>query len=125
MQLLKNGLIICKYTGGGYKNKGVDMIIISKNKEHLINLRNVTEIYKGADECTIKVNFKNGTGTQIDRYNSKTDTNMAFEMLCDAIGKQEKFVMPNDEQVKARIISKPINTPNNYNGRKQKGHGAS
>jgi hypothetical protein len=104
------------------------MIVINKNKNKVINLGSVNEIFKGADGFSIKVNFTNGQGTQIERYNSAEATDIALEMLCNAIGKTDKFIMPNDEQIKAHILTaRSVGTEyhNRYNGAKQKRHGGS
>lgn len=104
------------------------MIIINKNKSKVVNLSAVNEIFKGADGYSIKVNFSSGQGTQIDRYSSIEATDIALEMLCNAIGSKEKFSMPTDEQIQAYILSNRGlggGYHNNYNGNKSKSHGGS
>ena len=104
------------------------MIVINKNKSKVINLSAINEIFKGADGYSIKVNFSNGAGTQIERYASAEAVDVALEMLCDAIGKTDKFIMPTEEQIHARVIS-TRSAGNAYDnqikGVKQKSHGGS
>lgn len=104
------------------------MIIINRNKSKVINLSATNEIFKGADGYSIKVNFSNGAGTQIERYSSTEAADIALEMLCDAIGKAEKFSMPTEEQIQARVIytRKPGNAYHKQiGGVKPKSHGGS
>ena len=103
------------------------MIIFSKEKIKGINLDNVNEIFKGGDGFTIKVSFRNGGGTQLERYNSTRETDIAMEMLCEAIGQQDKYVMPTEEQIQARIVATRDRGEFNkqHNGGKRKGHGGS
>ena len=104
------------------------MIIVSKNKSSLVNLSFVTQIFKGSDGLAIKVNYSNGQGTQLERYQSMEATDVAMEMLCENIGKTDIYVMPTDEQVKARILAtknEGCRYHNNYKGTKAKSHGGS
>ncbi len=81
------------------------MIVLNKYKNSIINFDLVTQIFKGADDLSIKVKFLSGEGTQLERYSSVEEADIALELLCKAIGQIDKFVMPNDEQIKAHIIA--------------------
>lgn len=103
------------------------MIIICRNK-NIVNLAQVSNIFKGNDGLSIKVNFVNGQGTQLEKYNSVDEADVALEMLGNAIGKNEKFLMPNEEQIQAFIISKRSagkEYHNQHKGVKKKRHGGS
>lgn len=106
------------------------MVIVSKNKDILINLEHTKNIYKGADNCTLKANFGNTDGCQLSRYNSPDEMQIAMEMLIDAIGKREVFIMPSDDEVKAKLKAKAGakgigENQHHITGKKTKGHGGS
>lgn len=101
------------------------MIIITKNKSHIINFDYVTEIFKGSDETSIKVNFSNGGRYELDRYSDRTYAEKAMEMLCDSIGKTEKFIMPTEKEIQARITQTHDAIPRHITGKKNKSHGGS
>ena len=48
------------------------MYVLSKNRMQIINLEQVTAMYLGADETSIKVDFVTGKGSQIGKYVSDT-----------------------------------------------------
>lgn len=100
------------------------MIIVSKDKEIIVNLNHIKNIYKGADGCTLKVSFGNTDGCQLSRYNSAEEANTAIEMLIDAIGKKEVFIMPGTNEVKAKIkLKSDRQNGHHIDGKKTKGYG--
>lgn len=79
------------------------MIIVSKDKQRIVNFDYVIYIYIDPNELSIKVDFSNAKGYELERYSSKQDVLTALEMLCDAINeKSNKFEMPTNKQVKAK-----------------------
>lgn len=102
------------------------MIIVSKNKDIMVNTDHVKSIFIGADGCSLKANFGNTDGCQIARYSSPDESRIAFEMIYEAIGKKEVFVMPEDYEVKSKIMNKRGYTDiHHVTGKKTKGHGGS
>lgn len=100
------------------------MFIMSKDKETIVNLEKVANIYMGADGYTIKANFANGEGCQITRYNSEEAAVFAMEMIANSIGKSEVCFLPNENDIKAKLNL----TERKYHhatGKKTKGHGGS
>ena len=65
------------------------MTIVSKDKKHIINFDYVTDIFIGSNEVSIKVNFSNSKGCELERYYSQKDASVAMEMLCDAISRMQ------------------------------------
>lgn len=70
------------------------MIIITKNNSHIINFDYVTEIFKGSDTTSIKINFDNGGRYELERYQCEKDVDIALELLGKAFGNAEVFHMP-------------------------------
>jgi hypothetical protein len=101
------------------------MIIITKNKNHIINFDYVTEIFKGSDGISIKVNFNNGGRYELDRYSDSVYAEKAMEMLCESIGKTERFIMPTEKEIQAKITQTHDTIPRHITGKKGKGHGGS
>lgn len=102
------------------------MIIISKDKKHIINFDYVTDIFIGSNEVSIKINFSNSKGCELERYCNQEDTNVAMEMLCDAISrKASKFEMPTEKQIQAKIVQYHDTLSRHISGKKTKGHGGS
>lgn len=61
------------------------MYVLSKNRMQIINLEQVTAMYLGADETSIKVDFVTGRGSQIGKYVSDTYAKKALELLILAV----------------------------------------
>ena len=101
------------------------MIIITKNRSHIINFDYVTEIFRGNDEVSIKVNFNNGGRYELERYNDCRQAEIAMDMLCEAVGKVDKFAMPTEKQIQARIAQIHDSIPHHITGKKNKSHGGS
>lgn len=99
------------------------MYLCNKSKTQIVNLTHVTALYIGGDDCTIKASFASSTGCQIARYNSSDEAVIAMEMLGKAIGKEEIFFMPTDEQV--RMLLNANAAAERYHGKKVKRHGGS
>lgn len=100
------------------------MFIVSKDKNSIVNSDKITSIYVGADGCTIKVDFANGKGSQLARYNSEKSSKIAMEILATNFGKTEICFMPEDNAINAKLnISEQKN--HHIKGKKAKGHGGS
>ena len=102
------------------------MIVITRNKLNILNFDHVTEMFLSPDKMSIRVNFSNGGRYELERYNELGQAQRAMEMLCEAIGTVEKFILPTEEQIKAYVV-KTTNraTPKHITGKKNKGHGGS
>lgn len=57
----------------------------------------------GADGCTIKVDFTNGKGSQLVRYNPEKSSKIAMEILVTNFGKTEIYFMPEDNAINAKL----------------------
>lgn len=100
------------------------MYIINKSKTQILNLEQITVIYIGADDVSIKANFATGSGCQIEKYDSLTEAAMALEMLGKAIGRNEVFFFPDSKALKAKI-QEGKQVTHHITGKKTKGHGGS
>ena len=101
------------------------MYIVNKTKTQIVNLEQVTAVYIGADECSIKVDFSTGKGCQIAKYDSTMAAVTALEMLGKAIGKAEAFFFPSDEYIRGKIQENSEQKQHHIAGKKTKGHGGS
>lgn len=99
------------------------MIIVSKDKDSLINLNQVTNVFVGNDGYTVKAAFANGSGCQIGRYNAPVAAKV-IEMIGIAVGKTEIYFMPDDAAVSAKM-NEEERRYHNIAGKKTKGHGGS
>ena len=100
------------------------MYIVNKNKTQLLNLGQVTALYIGADDVSIKAEFATGNGCQVARYNSHEEAVTAMEMLGRAIGRGEVFFFPDSMELQAKI-QEGKQKPHHISGKKTKGHGGS
>ena len=100
------------------------MFIVNKQRDDTYNLQHIVNIYIGSDGCTIKASAGTATrGGVLGRYNSYSETQKAFSMLTEGIGKGEMvFQMPDDEEVKKTFKNEKYH---HVTGKKTKGHGAS
>lgn len=99
------------------------MIIVSKDKDSIVNMEQVTNIFVGNDGYTVKAAFANGSGCQLGRYNSPI-ANKVIEMIGLAVGRTEVYFLPNDEAVAAKM-NETKQTYHHVTGKKTKGHGGS
>lgn len=99
------------------------MIIVSKDKDCIINLDQVANIFAGNDGYTIKAAFANGNGCQIGRY-ERPVAGKVIEMIGKAVGKTEVYFLPNDVDVALRLADEKVRY-HNIGGKKTKGHGGS
>ena len=99
------------------------MVIVSKDKDSIVNLEQVTNLFAGNDGYTIKASFANGSGCQIGRYNQPVATKV-IEMIGKAIGRSEASFLPSDEEVTARMNEDKARY-HHIDGKKTKGHGGS
>lgn len=100
------------------------MFIVSKDKNSIVNMSQITVVYLGADNCTIKADYQNGKGCQLGRYNSEKEAKTAIDIIANNIGKMEVCFMPEDNAVSAKINLGEQKT-HSINGKKAKGHGGS
>lgn len=100
------------------------MIIVSKDGRGIINIQNVTTLYIGRDDCSIKADYVSGGGCQIGRYNSREEAIAALGIIVDDMQRSEIVHVPDDASVRARLDR---NDQRNHHvtGKKTKGHGGS
>ena len=100
------------------------MFILSKDNRSIINMEQITVVYIGSDNCTIKADYQNGKGCQLGRYNSEEETKIAMSIISESVGKTEICVMPTDEAVRAKCNLREQKS-HHVSGKKTKGHGGS
>lgn len=100
------------------------MFILSKDNRSIINMEQITVVYIGSDNCTIKADYQNGKGCQLGRYNSEEETKIAMSIIFESVGKTEICVMPTDEAVRAKSNLREQKN-HHISGKKTKGHGGS
>lgn len=99
------------------------MIIVSKDRNNIVNLEQVTNIFAGSDGYTVKAEYANGNGCQLGRYSSPAASKV-IEMIGLAVGRTEVYFLPNDEEVSARLNEEKARY-HHITGKKTKGHGGS
>lgn len=100
------------------------MLIVNKGKTSIVNMSQVTVVYLGADNCTVKADYQNGNGCQLGRYNSEEAARTAIEIIASSVGKSEICFMPDDNSVNAKINIGEQKS-HHISGKKTKGHGGS
>ena len=100
------------------------MYIVSKDKNSIVNMSQITVVYLGADNCTIKADYQNGKGCQLGRYNSEAAAKMAMEIVANNMGKMEVCFMPEDSAINAKL-NLGEQKQHHISGKKTKGHGGS
>ncbi len=100
------------------------MYIVSKDKKSIINTAQITSMYVGADSCTIKVDFGNGKGCQIGRYNSEKECQIVLDIIAGNFGKADVCFMPDESMINAKV-NLGEQTYHHITGKKTKGHGGS
>lgn len=100
------------------------MYIVSKDRNSIVNMSQITVVYLGADNCTIKADYQNGKGCQLGRYNSEVEARTAIDIVAGSMGKMEVCFMPEDSVVNAKM-NVGESKPHHINGKKTKGHGGS
>ena len=100
------------------------MYILGKDQRSIINMEQITVVYIGSDNCTVKADYQNGKGCQLGRYNSEEETKIAMNIIAENVGKTEMCKMPTDEDVRARSNLREQKN-HHINGKKTKGHGGS
>lgn len=100
------------------------MYIVSKDRNLIINAEQITTLFLGADNCTIKADYQNGKGCQLGRYNSESAARTAIEIVANNIGKAEVCFMPDDNSISAKINTGE-QKQHHISGKKTKGHGGS
>ena len=100
------------------------MFVVSKDRISIINMEQITNLYIGADGCTIKADYANGKGCQIGRYNGEKEAKAAVEIVVRSMQRNEVSFMPNDEEVRTAIQTQETKW-HHATGKKMKGHGGS
>lgn len=100
------------------------MYLVSKDRNSIVNMSQITVLYLGADNCTIKADYQNGKGCQLGRYNSEAAARMAIDIIATNMGKMEVCFMPEDSAVNAKI-NIGEQRQHHISGKKTKGHGGS
>ena len=107
------------------------MLILSKGNMSIINFSMANNVFIGADGCSIKVNFSDGSGAQLGRYESPEAAVVALKWLGKTAllsnSGNSLYAMPSDEAVKgwlANEANKAV-TSHGIGGKKTKGHGGS
>lgn len=101
------------------------MFIVNKDKTNFVNLNEIENIFIGNN--SIKANMKSGKGMQLGAYNTLDDTQIAMDILLEKISNNSKIFiqMPNDKEIQAKILLKPIQKQTSLKGKKSKGYGGS
>lgn len=101
------------------------MFIVNKDETNFVNLNEIENIFIGNN--SIKANMKSGKGMQLGAYNTIDDTKIAMNILLDKISTNSKIFikMPNDKEIQAKILLKPIQKQTSLKGKKAKGYGGS
>ncbi|MCM1172096.1 MAG: hypothetical protein NC393_08200 [Clostridium sp.] len=100
------------------------MYLVSKDKNSIINMSQITVVYLGADNCTIKADYQNGKGCQVGRYNSEAEAKTAMDIVANSMDQVEVCFMPQDSEVNARLNLEE-QKQHHISGKKTKGHGGS
>lgn len=73
------------------------MTIINQNKSAIINYDHVSEMYIGADNKSIKVDFTNGKGCQIAAYpTTEKASGVLFNFLSEVRAGASTYEFPNE-----------------------------
>lgn len=101
------------------------MFIVNKDKTNFVNLNEIENIFIGNN--SIKANMKSGKGMQLGAYNTLDDTQIAMDILLEKISNGSKIFiqMPDDKEIQAKILLKPIQKQTSLKGKKSKGYGGS
>lgn len=101
------------------------MFIVNKDKTNFVNLNEIENVFIGNN--SIKANMKSGKGMQLGAYNTNEDTQIAMDILLERISINSKIFiqMPNDKEIQAKILLKPIQKQTSLKGKKAKGYGGS
>ena len=99
------------------------MYIVNKDKSQIINMDQVTALFIGSDECSIKVNFVTGQGCQVARYSSHNAAAAVIEQIGKSMNRSETFFLLDDNEVRA-LLEKEEKW-HHVAGKKTKGHGGS
>ena len=100
------------------------MLIVNKDRNGIINIANITNIYIEADGCTIKADYVNGKGCQIGRYVSEKEAKTAISIAAKNMQKSGVCMMPDDNEIRAQLALEETKW-HHVTGKKVKGHGGS
>ena len=102
------------------------MLLMSKNKDSIVNLEYVENVYIGANGTSIKMISNSGNGSQLGAYTTSEETKMALNILSNRIKSNESLIeMPTEKDIQAYVVSLGIEKPRHITGKKTKGHGGS
>lgn len=100
------------------------MFIVRKDRRAIVNLEQVATLYIGSDGCSIKADYKGGSGCQLGKYHSDKEAEKAIDIVAENIrtGKTEICFMPDDDSVRAKMNLEEQKW-HHVTGKKTKGHG--
>ncbi len=103
------------------------MFLYGKQKNTIINLDVIKDIFLGREEGSVAISFKNGSTTKFVQYNSEVEAKEAISMLAERLAVSNRMVvnMPELEEVKIRLRNTPLSSSHHVTGKKTKGHGGS
>lgn len=102
------------------------MILMSKNKDSIINLEYVENIYIGANGSSIKIVLNSGNGSQLGAYTTSEEAQIALKILSDRIRSNQSFIeMPTEKDIQAYIVSLGVEKQTCGTGKKTKRRGGS
>lgn len=102
------------------------MFIFNKKTGKLLNLDKVAEVLVGRERNKLTIARENGAMGIFADYNTETEAKEALSMLVEFMntGKREVFILPDEEEIKARIRNRK-EPWHHATGKKLKGHGGS
>lgn len=103
------------------------MFLYEKQKSMIVNMDMVKDIFPGRDAGSVAVGFTGGITTKLAVYTTEAEAREAVAMLADriAVNNRDIVVVPDMEEVRARLQSRPDPLRHHVAGKKTKGHGGS
>ena len=102
------------------------MLLMSKNKDSIVNLEYVENIYIGANGTSIKMISNSGSGSQLGAYTTSEETKMALNILSNRIKSNESLIeMPTEKDIQAEVVSLGVEKQTCSTGKKTKRRGGS
>lgn len=97
------------------------MIIVTSNKNEIINSYYVQNIYIDNSKKYIKYHFQNNNGGTLAQYDTEKQAQIALEMLLMALQAEDKyFIMPDMQAIAAQVetmqYSSAVKTKQNRRG---------
>ncbi len=101
--------------------------VVAQDYSCIVNISKLYEFYIKKTNG-FQIEFKNGCGCQIDRYDDFKTASLALDMFADALNINEKsvFILPNEKQIQSRVLEIKTDFSHHHaTGKKTKGHGGS